>query len=1304
MPVINDELGSEPKSQIALQSTVCAQSEPTSIGGVGQGIPGPFEPVQSMPKRDIWAAALERLSHQDRERFGLAKTGQRNAHEVLVEVLKATTQKKNECMEKRWKVVIKGRAIILRDVVEKISVWVSKVLKIGDIAVQYDPGQAALPWAAIRLILQATVNDVEVFGWVLQSIESIANLIATCRIFELRYTQHDASKLDIVDQLSNALVSLYTSILRYLTTILHYYSQGSAIRFVKSVVSPVADFEAAYAPIQAAKDEAWALAQLAEAEKSDRILSSLDRIEGSNDRAATTTMFETLGDALKELQEPIARATIQLADIHDGLKRETRARILRAISPIPYGVHHKTARKGRLEGSGQWLLQKPEYRSWRESSTSSVLWLHGIPGCGKTKLTSLVVDELGECDNLAYFYCMRNPAEPQRGQGAQILASLIRQLAGVSPDQPILPPVVALYEDAIAGLSDFENQAWTADETGSVLLELMGEYPAATIVLDALDEVNQEDRQELLDILSGLLRDSPNLLKIFISSRDNYDIALHFEGSPNIYIDADDNAADISSFINNQLKSAKLLHNRLPKDLEAKIVDALLRGARGMFRWVELQIQSLRPLKVAADIEARLGALPATLEGSYWELYQTITDSGDHAAALADFTFQWLMYARDTVTAGVVACIASSALPAGSAAAFTVAEIIDVCSNLVVSRNGSFEFAHLSVREFFEGLDKRKVDKFLPEHSNGHIAIACLRCLDSQIEIEGTKIIAAKTESAASSQSKDASEPIESAAQLATTTEFEHETKADSPAKCSDPTVPDKRIKPVEPGMQSADRNMENTYLNEIRIDGTESSDGKPRPLPPPGQDVPPSQHDNTEAVLYAANHWVYHVCESRDMRLTSPLADLIKTFLIAEAPGADAPYAVSEKFRMWCRIMQTRADLTYYWAEEKRLRDTFADPPNPIWLACLRGWHEVVGFLYTTKYKEIDSPRKLESLDYADPSSNQKPEVSPLWYALVSSNTALMETILSHCADPLQQRCTVITNTTLGLAAERGDEGSTKILLGTEHGGLDAEAEAFSGAAGKGHLEIVEMLLAHNAKVLSVGGYAAMRKACYNGHVRIVTFLLDRGVSTKQGAAFIHAAVFNQQLEVLQILLERRIGFSGLSKALIIAVSNHDQKSTDLLLSHGAQKEPPAVVREIKAGNLATAIRLIEAGYDISGRHLRQRRTPLHWAAERGYKDVANALLLANAPVNVYDGDRKTPLHLAATGGHEGCVELLLSNGADVMAEDAGGRIPLDWAEIRGHESTEAIIRDRMVRLMDELRKEKEALQDHGIGPGRGV
>jgi len=616
---------------------------------------------------------------------------------------------------------------------------------------------------------------------------------------------------------------------------------------------------------------------------------------------------------------------------------------------------------------------------------------------------------------------------------------------------------------------------------------------------------------------------------------------------------------------------------------------------RSRFRWVDLQIQSLRPLKVAADIEARLGVLPATLEGSYWEIYQMIQESGDHAAALADLTFQWLMYAVEPVTAEVFAAIASSTLPSGTAAGFTASEVIDVCSNLIVSRHGSFEFAHLSVREFFEGLHKRNHDKLLPVHSNWCLATACLRLLHDQIEVE-------------------------------------------IPKRTADPKA---------------------------------------------------------TAVLYATQNWVHHVCQSCEMRTKDPLSDLIKSFLVTEGSGADAQVIVSKKFEMWCRIMKDKGVRTKDSVERKRLEDSFADPPNPIWLACLYDWSEILEFLYTAKHKDIDEPRRLQSFTgYVDTYGSQH-MVTPLGYVLARSKTALMEIILSHCADPLQLGAGIAT-TPLTRAAQKGDEECIKVLLKMEHEGLDGVALAFSEAAANGHRKVLEMLLAHNGEVLSAGGYEAMRKACIGGSTDVVKFLFDKGfhATTDQGSVFLYRAVIHQNREVLEILLEREMGLKGLSKALILAISNDDEASTTLLLSLGARKEPAAVTRMVKTGSLATATRLIGAGYDISGRYLERRRTPLHYAAEQGYQQVVSSLLSAGAPVNVYDGDRNTPLCLAAAGGHDACVELLLRHRADVLAEDAEGRIPLDLAEMKGHGSTEAIIRSQMLKLMEELLKEREALR----------
>lgn len=64
-------------------------------------------------------------------------------------------------------------------------------------------------------------------------------------------------------------------------------------------------------------------------------------------------------------------------------KRES---ILRWLSDRPYESHHKQIRKQAFEGSGQWLLQDPLYAEWQKASVSSLLFLHGKPGSGKSTL------------------------------------------------------------------------------------------------------------------------------------------------------------------------------------------------------------------------------------------------------------------------------------------------------------------------------------------------------------------------------------------------------------------------------------------------------------------------------------------------------------------------------------------------------------------------------------------------------------------------------------------------------------------------------------------------------------------------------------------------------------------------------------------------------------------------------------------------------------------------------------------------------------------------------------------------------
>jgi hypothetical protein len=66
----------------------------------------------------------------------------------------AAARKRDECDAKRWRFELHGRTYILRDVAEKVIAWLNTFKQVGDVAVQYDPGHAPLPWAGVRFLLE----------------------------------------------------------------------------------------------------------------------------------------------------------------------------------------------------------------------------------------------------------------------------------------------------------------------------------------------------------------------------------------------------------------------------------------------------------------------------------------------------------------------------------------------------------------------------------------------------------------------------------------------------------------------------------------------------------------------------------------------------------------------------------------------------------------------------------------------------------------------------------------------------------------------------------------------------------------------------------------------------------------------------------------------------------------------------------------------------------------------------------------------------------------------------------------------
>ena len=115
--------------------------------------------TSSLPSRDLWERARQKLSEKDQETIkgiitkhvASALVGVDLMPEVLIEATKAKQQK---CEDKRWCFEFNGRTMKLRDRAERIIFWLDKFKAVGDIAVNADSVHAGLPWAGIRLLLQ----------------------------------------------------------------------------------------------------------------------------------------------------------------------------------------------------------------------------------------------------------------------------------------------------------------------------------------------------------------------------------------------------------------------------------------------------------------------------------------------------------------------------------------------------------------------------------------------------------------------------------------------------------------------------------------------------------------------------------------------------------------------------------------------------------------------------------------------------------------------------------------------------------------------------------------------------------------------------------------------------------------------------------------------------------------------------------------------------------------------------------------------------------------------------------------------
>ncbi|KAH6700758.1 ankyrin repeat protein [Verticillium dahliae] len=298
--------------------------------------------------------------------------------------------------------------------------------------------------------------------------------------------------------------------------------------------------------------------------------------------------------------------------------REDKA-ILDWITTADYSTQQSDFVRRRQAGTGQWLLDSAEYQQWIETSQRTLFCL-GIPGAGKTILTSIVIDNLyirfrdDEHVGIAFLYCNFRRQAEQKVE--DLLSSLLKQL---SQNHTSLP-------EALQTVAKIFSRTF--------------------IVVDALDECQLSDgsRHQFLTEISAL--QTTSRANFIATSRYTANITEMFTGSVSLGIRA--RAEDVQRYLKGNMAHMPACVNRSP-DLQAEITTKIVEAVDGMFLLAQLHLDSLKGKRSPKAVRSALSVLHAGSQAydlAYDDAMKRIEGQRKDEVELAKQVLSWITCAK----------------------------------------------------------------------------------------------------------------------------------------------------------------------------------------------------------------------------------------------------------------------------------------------------------------------------------------------------------------------------------------------------------------------------------------------------------------------------------------------------------------------------------------------------------------------------------------------------------------------------------------------------------------------------------
>ncbi|KAL8828541.1 MAG: hypothetical protein Q9191_002532 [Dirinaria sp. TL-2023a] len=401
--------------------------------------------------------------------------------------------------------------------------------------------------------------------------------------------------------------------------------------------------------------------------------------------------------------------------------------IMNSVSPKLYDTQLERIKQRCFMQAGKWLEQDQDFSEWQDPSNQSarVLWLMGIPGAGKSFLSTIIIDKLQSRSDLsAVAFAFLSYHSRDDNPTLRVLHSFLFQL--VLDNKALRPALLHAYENSHRKLTS------SSDFVGDLLIDLLKYFPDSYFVVDGVDEVAEKERPLLLISLMKLQK-CPNV-KLLISARAEHDIG-YFLGSQYKGIQVHKhNSQDISDYIDHRV------NNWLPKlDWDAEYTSELRMltkkiapKSKGMFLYARLVCDSLGRLSDPGDIEEEITNLPDGLNEAYDRILKRISqDTSTLEQERARAILQWVSCSIVPMSRNEIQTALSVARgkdPFRGSKGLLL-DVVRSCGPILEVIDDYVFFVHFSAKEYL--FSSQSLQYLKDSEANSAVASTCLKYLSS---------------------------------------------------------------------------------------------------------------------------------------------------------------------------------------------------------------------------------------------------------------------------------------------------------------------------------------------------------------------------------------------------------------------------------------------------------------------------------------------------------------------------------------------------------------------------------------------